>query len=101
MGLVLLKNVGDLELHKEFIEAGIKSGNKKFLYDLYESIKTTYPFEPVIRVTLPDYYYNQAIKHKKIARHKTALLEMEMVKILKPQYKDVDAQIKELRAKVK
>jgi hypothetical protein len=101
--MVATKNVGDVLLHKEIIDAGIKSKNMKYLATLYRSLIADHPFNPTLRKTLPDFYYGQAQKHKKSGKNERALYELEIVKILKPQYKGVgvDNQIKALKRKLK
>jgi tetratricopeptide (TPR) repeat protein len=100
LGLVAMFNVRKLKVHKTVINAGIYSGDMDYLFDLYGKIKTDHPFEPVIRRSLPGYYYDQALKHKKSRNYKVALRQCELVKFLKPGYRDVVAQIDELNKKI-
>jgi tetratricopeptide (TPR) repeat protein len=103
LGMAVSKNVGDVMLHKDIIDACIKSKNMKYLSSLYKNLTAEHPFNPTLRKTLPDYYYNQAQKHKRAGKFQLALFELEVVKVLKPQYKGVgvDNQIKALKTKIK
>ena len=103
LGMVVTSNVGDVLLHKQIIDAGIKSKNLTYIYNLYNNLVAEHPFNPTLRKTLPDFYYGQAQKHKKSGKNERALYELQIVKILQPNYKGVgvDNQIKALKRKVK
>jgi tetratricopeptide (TPR) repeat protein len=99
LGLVLINNVENVDLHKKLIDACIENNNIDCLVDVYANITAEFPFEETLRKVLPEYYYNQALKHKNSKNKEKALLGFKIVQMLKPQYGDVGTQIEELMKK--